>query len=73
MKARRGYRRATIARAHRLLRVIQALLRRDEPYNDPGVDHERLLVEHNAPRWLRKPKKSGFLGEQPSRYAAPAS
>ena len=73
MKARRGYKRATIATAHKLLRVIQALLRRDEPYCDPGVDYEQLLVERNAPRWLRKLKKYGFLEERPSRYAAPAS
>ncbi|MDE0627607.1 MAG: hypothetical protein OXH99_14530 [Bryobacterales bacterium] len=60
-KAQRGYKRATIATAHKLLRVIQALLRRDEPYCDPGVDYERLLVERNAPRWLPKLKKHGFL------------
>ena len=70
MKARRGYKRAT---AHKLLRVIQALLGTDEPYCDPGVDYERLLVERNAPRWLRKLKKYGFLEERPSRYTAPAS
>ena len=73
MKARRGYKRATTATAHKLLRVIQALLRRDEPYCDPGVDYEQLLVERNAPRWLRKLKKYCFLEERPSRYAAPAS
>lgn len=47
MKARRGYKRATIATAHKLLRVIQALLRNDEPYRDPGVDYVQLLVERN--------------------------
>ena len=40
---------------------------------DPRVDYEQLLVERNAPRWLRKLKKDSFLEEQPSRYAAPAS
>ena len=73
MTARRGYKRATIATAHKLLRVLQALLRKDEPYRDPGVNCERVLVERNAPRWLRKLKKYGFLEEQPSRYASAAS
>ena len=73
MKARRGYKRATIVTAHKLLRVIRTLLRRDEPYRDPDVDYERLPVERNAPRWLRKLKKYGFLEGRPSRYAAPAS
>ena len=62
-----------VSRKRKTLRVIQALLRGDEPYCDPGVDYERLLVERNAPRWLRKPKKYGFVAEQPSRYAAPAN
>ena len=73
MTARRGYKRATIATAHKLLRVIQALLRNDKPYRDPGVNYERMLVARNAPRWLRKLKQYGFLEEQPTRYAAAAS
>ena len=73
MTARRGYKRATIATAHKLLRVIQALLRTDKPYRDPGVNYERMLVARNAPRWLRKLKQYGFLEEQPTRYAAAAS
>ena len=72
MTARRGYKRATIATAHKLLRVIQALLGTDKPYRDPGVNYERMLVARNAPRWLRKLKQCGFLEEQPTRYAAAA-
>ena len=72
LKARRGCKRAATAKAHKLLRGIQALLRKDEPYCDPGGDCEQLLVRRNAPRWLRKLKKYGFLGEQPSRCTAPA-
>ena len=25
----------------------------DRPYTDPGIDDERLVVERNAPRWIR--------------------
>ena len=53
--------------------MIQALLRNDVPYCSPSVDYERLLVERNAPRGLRKLKKYGFIEGQPPRYVAPAS
>ena len=34
------------------VRVIPAVLH-DRPYTDPGIDDERLVVERNAPRWIR--------------------
>ena len=50
---RLGYKRAILATAHKLLRVIHAVLRDDRPYTDPGIDYERLIVARNAPRWIR--------------------
>ena len=41
-----------LATAHKLVRVIHAVLH-DRPYTDPGIDDERLVVERNAPRWIR--------------------
>ncbi len=38
-------------------RVVQALRCKDESDSEPGVDYQRLLVEGDAPRWLRKLKK----------------
>lgn len=63
LAAHRGYKRAILATAYKLLRVIYALLRDDQPYRDPGIDYEALFVERNAPRWLGMLDKHGFLSE----------
>ena len=55
--------RAILATAHKLLRVIHTVLRDDRPYTDPGIDYERLVVERNAPRWIRMLTQHGFLAE----------
>ena len=61
LAARLGYKRAILATAHKLLRVIHAVLRDDRPYIDPGIDYERLVVARNAPRWIRMLTQHGFL------------
>ena len=63
LAGRLGYKRAILATAHKLLRVIHAVLRDDRPYTDPGIDYQRLVVERNAPRWLRMLSQYGFLEE----------
>jgi hypothetical protein len=45
--------------AHKLLRVIYALLKHQQPY--PGIDYEALIVQKNAPRWIQALKKYGYL------------
>ena len=69
--ARRGYKRAVFATAHKMLRIIFAMLRDDAPYRDPGIDYDQLFVQRNAPRWLRMLHRHGFL--QPADAAAPAA
>ena len=61
LTARKGYKRAILATAHKLLRTIYAVLRDDRHYRDPGIDYEQLQVQRNAPRWLRKLRKFGYL------------
>ena len=63
LKLRRGYKRAILAAAHKLLRVMWAVLRDDRPYRDPKVDYEKVFVRRNAPRWIRMLEKHGFLEE----------
>jgi transposase len=58
---RRGHKRAIIATGHKILRVVFVLLKNLTPYQDPGIDYKRLVVERNAPRWLSALKKYGFL------------
>lgn len=58
---RRGAKRATIAVAHKICEIIFIVLSRKEPYRDPNVDYQSLVVTRNAPRWLASLTKYGFL------------
>ena len=58
---KRGYKRAIVATAHKLLRCLFAVLRDGTPYRDPDTDYEALLVLRNAPRWLRKLQQFDIL------------
>ena len=58
---RRGYKRAIVATAHKLARTVFAVLRDAQPYRDPEVDYEALVVKRNAPRWLAKLAEFGIL------------
>ena len=46
---------------HKPLRVVYAVLRDGEPYRDPGINYQELVVNRNAPRWLRDLKTQGWL------------
>ena len=61
LTVRRGYKRAIVATAHKLARVIFAVLRDGRPYRDPEVDYEALLVQRNAPRWIARLREFGIL------------
>ena len=60
LTVRRGYKRATVATAHKMLRIAYRTLRTDKPYHDPETDYEALMVQRNAPRWIRMLKKHGY-------------
>ena len=47
LAGRIGYKRAILATAHKLL-----VLREDRP-SPTRTDYEKLVVERNAPRWIR--------------------
>ena len=57
LTVRRGYKRATVATAHKMLRVIYSILRSRTPYHDPETNYEELMVRRNAPRWIRMLEK----------------
>lgn len=59
--ARRGRGRSIMALAHKLIRIIFAMITRKEPYQDKAVDYEELLVRRRAPRWIQALKKYGYL------------
>jgi transposase len=58
---RRGHKRAIIAIAHKMLRIIFFMLKRQEHYRDSAVDYEALSVQRNAPRWIKALTRFGFL------------
>ena len=61
LMVRRGYKRAIVATAHKMLRVIYVVLRDGTPYHDPEADYEALMVSRNAPRWIRMLRQHGYL------------
>ena len=50
VKSRRGYKRATVATAHKMLRVIHAMLRDGKPYVDPGINYKEISINRRASR-----------------------
>ena len=61
LMARRGFKRAIIAIAHKVVRIIFVLLSRKVPYRDSTVDYQALAVKKRAPRWLNQLRKYGLL------------
>ena len=55
------YKRAIVAVAHKMLRIIHAVLRTGKPYYDCTADYEELLVKRNAPRWIRMLLRYGYV------------
>lgn len=58
---RRGKKRAIVAVGHKILKIAFVLLKNLEPYKDPDIDYEQLVVDRNAPRWLQALKKYGYI------------
>ena len=59
--ARRGYKRAIVAIAHKMLRIIYVLFRTGKPYHDGTADYEVLMVNRNPPRWIRMLRRYGYI------------
>ncbi len=57
LTVRRGYKRATMAVAHKILEIVFVVLNKKEAYKDPKVNYEELMVKRNAPRWIAMLKK----------------
>ena len=61
LSIRKGHKKSIVALAHKMLRIIYAMLSRHVPYQDRVVDYEALTVQRNAPRWIRMLVKHGFM------------
>lgn len=58
---RKGHKRSIVALAHKMLRIVYAMLANTTPYQDRTVDYEALAVQRNAPRWIKMLVKHGYL------------
>ena len=58
---RKGYKKAIVALAHKMLRILYAMLSNGTHYQDSTIDYEALTVARNAPRWLKMLRKHGFI------------
>ena len=61
LSIRKGHKKSIVALAHKMLRIVFAILQTNTPYRDRSVDYEALSVQKNAPRWIKMLKKHGFL------------
>ena len=58
---RRGHKRSIIALAHKMVRTIFFMIKRNEHYRDSTTDYEALSIQRNAPRWIKALTKFGFI------------
>ena len=70
LMVRKTHKKAIIAVAHKMIRLIYLLLTRKEPYRDPMVDYEAMSAKKNAPRWIRQLK---LIGQWPGKTPAATS
>lgn len=61
LSIRKGHKKSIVALAHKMLRIIYAMLSNSTPYQDKSVDYEALMVQRNAPRWIKMLVKHGFI------------
>jgi transposase len=54
LMVRKSHKKAIVALAHKMIRLIYVLLSRREAYRDPHVDYAAISAKKNAPRWIRQ-------------------
>ena len=70
LMVRKSHKKAIIAVAHKMIRLIFVLLSRREPYIDKGIDYAAMSAKKNAPRWIKQLKT---IGRWPQSQATAAS
>ena len=61
LSLRKGHKKSIVALAHKMLRIIFAVIKNKTPYFDRAVDYEALSVQRNAPRWMKMLIKHGYM------------
>lgn len=59
LMVRKSHKKAIVALAHKMIRLIYILLSRRQPYLDQAIDYAALSAKKNAPRWIKQLKAIG--------------
>ena len=66
---RKSHKRAIVAVAHKMIRLIFVMLSRRQPYIDQSIDYAAISAKKNAPRWIKQLK---IIGRWPTAKTAAA-
>lgn len=59
LMVRKSHKKAIIAVAYKMIRLIYVLLSRRRPYIDQAIDYAAMSAKKNAPRWIKQLKAIG--------------
>ncbi|MEY4563862.1 MAG: hypothetical protein RLZZ618_3139 [Pseudomonadota bacterium] len=59
LMVRKSHKKAIVAVAHKMIRLIYVLLTRRQPYLDQRIDYAAMSATKNAPRWIKQLKAIG--------------
>ena len=68
LMVRKSHKKAIVAIAHKMIRLIYVLLTRKQGDLDRGIDYAAMSAAKNAPRWIKQLKA---IGKWPTAQAAP--
>lgn len=60
LMVRKTHKKAIVAVAHKLIRIVYLLLTRDVAYHDPQIDYAEMSAKKNAPRWIKQLRQIGM-------------
>ncbi len=69
LMVRKSHKKAIVAVAHKMIRLIYILLSRRQPYLDQHIDYAAMSAKKNAPRWIKQLKT---IGKWPAANSTPA-
>jgi transposase len=69
LTVRKSHKKAIVALAHKMIRLIYVLLSRKQAYLDPHTDYAAMSAKKNAPRWIKQLK---LIGKWPASKDAAA-
>jgi len=69
LMVRKSHKKAIVAVAHKMIRLIFLMLSRRQPYIDQAIDYAAMSAKKNAPRWIKQLK---IIGSWPTAKTATA-